>query len=156
MPWWRSRWFKNLILVLTGVLGVYGIVLVDVVLRAKESYQQAEKYLYWHDHPEAKKAFFDKKFEKEKKLLEESISKKKLPESEFQAKLETLEFDRDYNISESSLKYAYQYFKDTYELFTPPESSWVKKARVKTPEVLEMWKQELREQKIPYEDTFFD
>ncbi len=70
--------------------------------------------------------------------------------------IESASFDRDYALSESSLKYAYQWYKDTYELFSPPQSKWVKMARVKAPEALELWKQELRDQKIPFEDTMFE
>ena len=59
-------------------------------------------------------------------------------------------------MKESSLKYAYQWYKDTYELFSPPESKWVKFAREKAPQALELWKQELREKKIPFEDYMFE
>jgi len=147
MDWWKSRWAKMGLVVLAGALGVYGLVYLDVVSRARASYEEGEKYMDWYRHPEKKKEFFDQRFE---------ADKAKLTEPDLKEKLDALAFDRDYALSESSLKYAYQWYKDTYELFSPPESKWVKMARVKAPETLELWKQELREQKIPFEDTTFD
>ena len=143
-------------MVLLGALGVYGLVYMDVVSRAKESYLQAEKYMEWHLNPSLKKDYFEKQFLSNKGKLDKALSKKEIPENDYKDKLDALTFDRDNNIQESSLKYAYQYYKDTYELFTPPESKWVKMARLKTPRALELWKQELREQKIPFEDTNFE
>jgi hypothetical protein len=70
--------------------------------------------------------------------------------------LDVLQFDNDFVLQESSLKYAYQWYKDTYELFSPPESKWVKQAREKAPKALELWKEELRQQKIPFEDYMFE
>ena len=138
--WWRTRWAKGLLIFVLGAMGVYGFIYVDVVSRAKASYLEGEKYMEWHRHPEKKKEFFDKRYEEEKDKVGAEVAA----------------FDRDYALSESSLKYAYQYYKDTYELFHPPESKWTSMARVKAAETLELWKQELREQKIPFDDTTFD
>jgi hypothetical protein len=41
-------------------------------------------------------------------------------------------------------------------LFSPPESRWVRMAREKAPIALNLWKQELHAQNIPYEDQNFD
>jgi hypothetical protein len=143
-------------MIVLATLGVYGIVYVDVVSRAKESYQEAEKYMDWYHNPQKKTDFYEKKFLSDKAKLDEELAKKKLSDEEYKEKISALEFDKEYTLSESSLKYAYQWYKDTYELFSPPESKWVKMARAKSPEVLELWKQELREQKVPFEDTMFD
>lgn len=148
--WLTTRWAKAGLVFLVGAAGVYGLIYRDVVSRAKEAYLEGEKYMEWHRQPELKKEFFNNKFEQEKAALGAPGS------PEYAEKLEELEFDRDYALGESSLKYAYQWYKDTYELFSPPESKWVQMARVKAPEVLELWKQELREQKVPFEDATFD
>ena len=151
-PWWKQRRVVTFGVILVAIGGVYGLIYMDVVLRAKESYRQAEKYMEWNRQPEKKKEFFDLKFEKDKAALQRLLDKKKISEEEFKQRLEALTFDRDYAMGESSLKYAYQWYKDTYELFSPPESKWVRMARAKTPETLALWKEELRAKKIPFDD----
>ena len=138
------------------MVGVYGLIYMDVVSRAHESYTEAEKYMAWNEHPDYKKKFFEEKFMIDKSKLDDQLSSQKLSEEDYRSKLDALEFDRDYSLGESSLKYAYQWYKDTYELFSPPESKWVKLAREKAPRSLELWKAELRLQKIPFEDYMFE
>ena len=110
----------------------------------------------WNDHPDHKKTTLENKFNSDKSKLDQQLSAGKITEEEFRSKLDALEFDRDYTMGESSLKYAYQWYKDTYELFSPPESKWVRLAREKAPLTLEKWKTELRSQKIPFEDYMFE
>lgn len=152
----QSRAARIAAVVAICALGVYGFVYFDVVSRAKDSYQKAEMYMEWNKNPAQKKAFYDARYERDKAALDVDLSKGKISQEDYKLNAEALAFDRDFAINESSLKYAYQYYKDTYELFSPPESKWVKLARVKTPETLELWKAELREQKVPFEDTNFE
>lgn len=147
---------KVFFLILIGIGGVYGLIYWDVCSRAKESYLEGERYMEWAREPAKKKDFFEKKFQTEKNNLDRLLAQKKVSDDIYRQKLEALQFDREYLIGESSLKYAYQWYKDTHELFSPPESKWVKMARVKAPEALDLWKQELRDQKIPFEDTMFE
>ena len=155
-PLWKRRWFQNLAVFAVGVVGVYALIYRDVVARARESFQQAETYMGWHRDPLSKEKHFQEKFTTDRADLERQLGKKKISDKEFRRRLDALEFARDFALSESSLKYAYQWYKDTYELFSPPESKWVREARKKAPEVLELWKAELRAQKIPFEDTMFE
>lgn len=151
-----KRWVQNAAIAAGCVLLIFGMIYWDVVSRAKESFQTGEQYMYWHDNPDEKKAHFQKKFEQEKTELDEMLRTNKLTEAEYREKLDIIEFDRDFHIRESSLKYAYQWYKDTYELFSPPESKWVRRAREKAPQVLAMWKKELDAKKIPYEDYMLE
>lgn len=141
---------------LLAVVGVYALIYRDVVARARESFEQAETHMRWHQDPASKKKHFEDIFSTGRSDLERQLSKKKISDKEFRRRLDALEFDRDFALSESSLKYAYQWYKDTYELFSPPESRWVKAARRKAPETLELWKAELRSQKIPFEDSMIE
>ena len=154
--WWKKRWAQNSAFIFLGIIGVYALVYWDVTTRAKEAYMEGEKYMAWNQHPEQKQKFFEDRFSQEKAKLEKQLSDKKISEEDMRKKLDTLEFDRDYALNESSLKYAYQWYKDTYELFSPPESKWVKLAREKAPQALEAWKQELRAQNVPFEDYMFE
>ena len=147
----------NLIfIVVIGLVLALGIVYADVVLRARHSYLEGEKYFEWHQNPSLKKAFFDRQFEERKAGLEKALARGRLTKAKFDEELESSEFDRDFRVNESSLKYAYQWYKDTFELFSPPESKWVKRARVKAPIALNQWKEELREKKIPFTDTMLE
>ncbi|MBV9079588.1 MAG: hypothetical protein JO102_00550 [Elusimicrobia bacterium] len=155
-PLWKRRWAQNTALFAIAAAGVYGIIYHDVVSRAREAFEQGELYMSWYRDPAAKRAHFDKQFEDGRAALDAQLSQKKITDVEYHRKLDALEFDRDFAMSESSLKYAYQWYKDTYELFSPPESEWVRQARQKAPEALDLWKQELRAQKIPFDDTMFE
>lgn len=154
--WWQRKWVKTAGLVIGTIAMVYAMVYVDVVLRAKEAYEEGEKYWRWHENPELKKAELEKKFEKAKAELEKKFAKNKVTKEEYERQLEILEFDRDFQMKESAIKYAYRWYQDTYELFSPPESKWVKLAREKAPLAREKWKEELRAKKIPFEEYMLD
>ncbi len=156
IPLWKKRWFVNCLFVIVGILGVYVLIYLDVVSRSKEAYQEGEKYMSWFHEPSLKEKYFQARFEDEKEKLDKKLAKKTMTEEEYREQLEVLKFDQEFNMAESPLKYAYQWYKDAFELFSPPESKWVKLAREKAPQVLEMWKQELREKKIPFEDYMFE
>lgn len=149
----RSTWW---IWGVAAFAAVWGIVYADVRMRAHSSFLEAEKYMDWNEHPDKKRDYFNAKFESDKAMLLSQREKEKMPDDVFNEKMASLEFDRSYALGESSLKYAYQWYKDTYELFSPPESKWVKMARAKAPVALDLWKQELRAQNIPFEETNFE
>jgi hypothetical protein len=156
VPWWRRPWAKRTGLVAGAVVGVYALIYVDVLARARESFLQGETYMEWHRHPEKKKAHFDQMFAREKAALDKALARKKVTPEDYEEKLDALKFDTEFALQESSLKYAYQWYKDTYELFSPPESRWVRQARAKAPETLELWKAELRGQNVAFEDYMFE
>lgn len=145
-------WVRTLVVVVVCIVGVYGLIYWDVRSRAREAYAQGEMYMNWHANPQKKKDHYEAWFLKEKDRVDADYAKKKFSEEDYKRKIEALEFTKQFNIEESSLKYAYQWYKDTYELFSPPESKWVRLSREKAPTVLELWKQELKAQNIPFTD----
>jgi len=147
---------KKILLVAAGTLAVYALIYIDVTMRAKESFLKGEKYMLWYREPAQKAAYYDNLYTVEKAVLDKRFEQKKLKEEDYKARVESLEFEKSVNLNESPLKYAYQWYKDTYELFSPPESKWVKQARQKAPAVLALWKDELRAKKIPFEDYMFE
>jgi len=155
-PLYKKGWFINFLFVLAGVAGVYVLIYVDVVSRAKDAYLEGEKYLSWYQNPDLKTQYFQKQYNEEKAKLDGRLAKKEISAEEYGEWLDSLKFDQEFSVAESPLKYAYQWYKDAYELFTPPESKWVRMAREKAPQVLIMWKQELRDKKIPFEDYMFE
>ena len=154
--WWARRWAQNVALALVTVLTVYGLLYWDVVSRAKEAYFEGEKYMAWHESPDLKKNALDARFQREKAELDRRLRRNRITQEEYREQLDVLEFDRTFQMDESALKYAYQWYKDTYELFSPPESKWVRLAREKAPQALALWKDELRAEKVPFEDYMFE
>jgi hypothetical protein len=151
-----KRWQERFLWIIALVAMVYGMVYVDVVWRAKESFLEGEKYWRWADHPEERQQFLDTQLTREKAVLENDRSRGKLSPDEVGHRLEIAQFDHDQALKESSIKYAYIWYQTTADLFSPPESRWVKMAREKMPVAKERWKAELRARKIPFEDYMID
>lgn len=156
IQWYQKRWVQNVLVTAGTVLILYGMVCIDVVSRAKESYLEGEKYMRWHENPSEKKAELDAKFEKEKAGIDENLADNAIDQDEYDRQLEILEFDRERNMEESSIKYAYVWYQTVYELFSPPESRWVKASRKKAAVAKEMWKKELRSKNIPFEEYMLE
>jgi hypothetical protein len=135
---------------------VYGIIYVDVLARAKHAYLEGEKYAYWAEHPEERAKVLAAKLVRDKAKLDADLAKSKVSREDYQRDLELIQFDHDQALQESSLKYAYIWYQTVVELFSPPESKWVKLARQKMPLAKERWKAELRAKKIPFEDYMID
>jgi hypothetical protein len=155
-PLWRRRWIQNVGLAAIAILGAYALIYHDVVSRAHAAYLQGEMHMAWQANPMAKQIYFDNKLAAQKQKLDRQRAKGKISDDEYKRKTEAAEFDHDFALSESSVKYAYQWYKDAYELFSPPESKWTRMAREKAPQALALWKQELRAQNVPFEDTMFE
>ncbi|MCS7230907.1 MAG: hypothetical protein RMJ67_02015 [Elusimicrobiota bacterium] len=153
---WLIKSYKKIILILIGIILVYLAIYIDVVLRAKAAYYNAEKYLDWHYHPEKKEKYLQEEFEREKKKLDKLFSKGKLSQEEYNIQLELLEFNKQRQLQESSLKYAYIWYKTAVELFSPPQSKWVKLAKQKMPIVKELWKKEIESKGYKVEDYMLE
>ncbi len=154
--WRRSKWFRNGLWIAGTVAVLYAMVYADVLLRAREAYMEGEKYWRWSEHPEEKAAALEQDYNKEKAALDVRLDKKKITKDEYDRRLEIAQFDRDRNLEESSIKYAYVWYKTAYELFSPPESKWVRLSREKAPLAKEKWREELRAKKIPFEEYMLD
>ncbi|MFA5140966.1 MAG: hypothetical protein WC728_17200 [Elusimicrobiota bacterium] len=151
-----SRFVRPILIVLAVVLAVYAMVFADLALRARSAYLEGEKYMRWHQDPALKKAFFEAAFQGEKARLERERAAGRIGEAEYLQRLELERFRRDESAGESSLKYAYHWYKTAVELFSPPETRWVRLSRVKMSEAKELWKKELQAKNIPYEDYMLE
>jgi hypothetical protein len=156
VPWYRKKWAQYAGLAAGTILILYGMIYMDVVSRAKEAYMEGEKYWRWHEHPEEKKAEIAANYEKAKVELDVKLAKNKIAQGDYDRQLEILQFDREHQMEESSIKYAYVWYQTAYELFSPPESKWVKLSREKAPLAKEKWKEELRAKKIPFEEYMLE
>ncbi|MDI6641037.1 MAG: hypothetical protein QME68_01830 [Elusimicrobiota bacterium] len=150
------KYIKIALPIVVTVLIMYLMVYIDVVLRARHAYLQAEKYFYWYEHPEEKQKELLEKFNKEKQVLDEKLSKNKISKQVYTRELEIAKFNYDRELEESAIKYAHVWYQTTVELFSPPESKYVKLARKKLPVARELWKKELHSKGIKVEDYMLE
>ncbi|MFH1368726.1 MAG: hypothetical protein ABII64_06345 [Elusimicrobiota bacterium] len=152
----KKKWVKITLTVAACICAVYLMVYVDVILRARSAYLEGEKYWAWNENPKLKADALEKEFQKDKLSLDKKLEKLKITQDEYNKQYEIMKFRRDERISESSIKYAYIWYQTTVELFSPPESKWVKQAREKMPKAKDLWKKELKDKKIPFEDYMLE
>jgi len=152
----NKKWVKIAATVLAIIILMYAMVYVDVMLRARTAYNEAEKYYYWHENPEAKKQDLKTKYDNEIKALDARLSKNKIKKEEYDREIEVSKFNYDREMEESSIKYAYVWYQTVVELFSPPETKWVKLSRQKLPQARELWKKELEGKGIKVEDYMLD
>ena len=144
-------------LFVAAIAGVfYGMVYADVVLRARAAWLQGEQFWRWADHPEERLAYLQERQQAEQVRLDQQFKAGKLAQEDFERDKELLDFRYEQMRRESAIKYAYVWYQTAAELFSPPESSWVRRARAKMPLAKERWKTELRARKIPFEDYMID
>jgi hypothetical protein len=148
--------YKIFITIIIGIFLFYLLIYIDVVLRARSAYLEAEKYLDWYYNPNKKIEFLEKEFEVEKQKLDKLLAENKISKEEYDVKLEILNFNKERKIQESSLKYAYVWYKTAIDLFSPPESKWVKLAKEKINKVRQMWKEELQKKGYKIEDYMIE
>ncbi|MDX6769003.1 MAG: hypothetical protein SF051_05685 [Elusimicrobiota bacterium] len=133
---------------------VYAMALGDVVLRGRSAYLEGEKWLEWSRRPELKKAHFDAVLaEREKALAKEKPS---LAPEAYEKKLALARFERDQAVAESSLKYAFVWYRTAVELFTPPETRWTRAARERLAETRELWRAELTARGVKVADHMLE
>ena len=100
------------LVVLTLVIA-YLMARFEVVRRAQREYNEGEKFLNFQRNPDAKKQYYDEK-----------LRKKEITDIEYEMLME-----------DNALKNAYVQYNTVVDLFTPPESEWVKKSRQRLTEI---------------------
>jgi len=89
----------------------------EVSRRAKTEFNEGEMYLSFYRNPDLKKQHFD-----------EQLRKKLINEQEYEMLME-----------DNALKNAYVQYQTVVDLFTPPESTWVKKSRERLKEITPLY-----------------
>lgn len=143
-------------MIISIIVVVYLMIYFDLWLRARNAYLEGEKYWSWYEKPDLKEKDLEKKFEKEKIKLDKQLKKGKIKKEEYEKKLEILKYENEREKEESAIKYAYYWYQTVVELFSPPESKWVRLARKKIPLAKEKWKEELRKKNIPFEEYMLE
>jgi hypothetical protein len=151
-----KKWQQNALLI-AGTIGVmYGMIYVDVVSRAREAYQEGERYWNWTEHPDQRAQYLQTQLSSERAALDQKLASNKISKDDYDREIELLQFEHDQQIKESTIKYAYIWYQTAAEQFSPPNSKWVQLARSKMPVAKERWKAELRAKNIPFEDYMID
>jgi len=151
-----KKYYKLIIIIVCCVTLFYIFIYLDIFLRARSAYFEAEKYMDWYHNPQKKIEYIQKQTEKEKQKLDQLLSKGKISKEEYKIKLELLEFNKQRQLEESSLKYAYIWYKTVIDLFTPPQTKWTKLAKQKIAQVKQMWKTELEQKGYKIEDYMIE
>ena len=142
------------------VLGVYvamlGVIYADVVLRARSSYLEGEKFLRWNNNPQDKIVFFEKERDRKLGKLEKKFQKGKIDKESYEEEKDFILAEFDWHTGESSIKNAYMWYKTAVDLFQPPRSKYVKLSEEKMKEAMALWKSELEMKGIPYEEWMLE
>jgi hypothetical protein len=150
------RNYKIIIIIVCCVIIVYIFVYLDIFFRARTAYFEAEKYMDWYYNPQKKIEYIQKQVDVEKQILNRMLSKREISQEEYKIKSELIEFNKKRQIEESSLKYAYIWYKTVIDLFSPPETKWVKLAKQKIGQVRQLWKTELEQKGYKIEDYMIE
>ena len=129
---------------------------MDLRARARSAYLEGEKYMAWAASPELKKDFLDKAYAEKFKKLERGLSTGVLTRAEFEDRKNLLETEKAFKLNESSAKYACLWYKTAARDFTPPRTRWSRMAEQKSRAALELWKGELKAEKIKFEDYMLE
>ncbi|TBR25055.1 hypothetical protein EPO15_02840 [bacterium] len=151
-----APWARRLAWVL-GASGAFALaVYADLWLRARTATTTGDRYMAWVKDPAAKKAYFDAELAKEKAALDAELAAGRMGAPEHSQRVALAEFRRDEAVAESSLKLAYHWYKTSVELFSPPETKYVRLARERMAEAKRRWKLELDAAKVPYEEYMLE
>ena len=109
----KKEIITNIIIVLCTLIIAFLMVRFELVKRAKREFNEGERYLSFYRNPDLKKQFYDEK-----------LKKKEITETEYELLME-----------DNALKNAYVQYSTVTDLFTPPESKWVKLSRQRLSEI---------------------
>jgi hypothetical protein len=89
----------------------------EVVRRAEREYKEGEKFYSFYKTPDLKRQYYD-----------DQLRKKSISEAEYEMLME-----------DNALKNAYVQYQTVVDLFTPPESKWVKMSRDRLNEITPLY-----------------
>lgn len=104
-------------LIILTLIIAYFMARFEVIKRAKREYLEGEKFLSFYKNPDLKKQYYDEK-----------LRKKEISEPEYEMLME-----------DNALKNAYVQYQTVIDLFTPPESKWVRLSRERLKEITPLY-----------------
>lgn len=123
----KKEIITTVIIVVCTLVIAFLMVRFELVKRAKREYKEGERYLSFYRSPDLKKQYYDEK-----------LKNKEISETEYEMLME-----------DNALKNAYVQYNTVVDLFTPPESKWVKLSRQRLSEITpeyNAWVEKLRKE----------
>ena len=110
------------IIIVSGIILVALVIMFllarfDVIRRAEHEFKEGEKFYTFYKNPDIKKQYYNDK-----------LINKKITEAEYEMSME-----------DNALKNAYVEYQTVIDLFTPPESKWVKLSRARIQEITPLY-----------------
>jgi len=106
----------------------------DITKRAEHEFKEGEKFYTFYKAPDIKKQYYN-----------DQLINKKITEAEYEMYME-----------DNALKNAYVEYQTVIDLFTPPESKWVKLSRARLQEITPIynaWIESLKQSKSEVSDN---
>lgn len=118
-------------LIILTLIIAYLMAYFEVIKRAEREYKEGEKFLEFYKNPEKKKQYYDEK-----------LRKKEIGEPEYEMLME-----------DNDLKNAYVQYQTVVDLFTPPESKWVRLSRERLKEITPLYNEWVNQLKAQIESA---
>lgn len=136
--------FRVLTWIALAVPAFFLLAAADLALRARGALLKAEEYSRWRDNPSAKAAYFEASYAR--KAAAGTAS----PEAPARAAV-LRAAEKEFQLSESSAKMAYLWYKTAAGDFYFPMNPWAARARSRLPAALAAWRAELAGQGVKVE-----
>ena len=123
----------------------------DLALRSREALQEARRQEAWRDNPALKAGYFEADFNRKALALARRTERGEITAENAARAAALLEAEKEFNISESSAKLAYAWYKTAASEFSSPLNPWAARAKAKLPAALTAWRAELAAKNIKAE-----
>jgi len=152
----RRRWLQGARGAVLAAAGVYAFLTVDTVARSREAVREAERYALWHRDPEARRRALEDDFRRGLTRLSRRREADRLAEEAFALELDLLRVRHETAMNLPAAARAFQWYRDAYRLFSPPETPWTRRARLLAPAFKEAWRDEVQRRGLPTTETLWD
>ncbi|MFH1619925.1 MAG: hypothetical protein ABIG11_08480, partial [bacterium] len=125
---------KSAMAIFTVAVCIYGLILTDLHMRAREAYRRGERYYSWCKNPAGKKAFLRAEYAMAEHRLNAVLAAGRITGQRRDELLEQEVFKRDLAMEEDSVRAACAWY-GTAALFSPPRSVWTRMAEEKLAEL---------------------
>ena len=128
----------------------------DLGLRSRQALAEAKRHEAWAAAPALKKKHFEALHAGAVSRLERDAAAGSLSAEQSKAARAALDAELEFNLSESSAKQAYAWYRTAAREFRSPLNPWAAEAEARLPAAREAWRAELAAKGIKAEDWRLD